>query len=101
VLTVNFFRENDAILGALGDEDNTVRMRAARLAGEMRIDAAVPVLVALVQGDANTLVRQAAAWGLGRINGEDARAALRQAQGSETESQVLDAIEVALRMRRR
>ena len=101
VLTVNFFRETDAILGVLGDEDDTVRMRAARLAGEMRIDAAVPVLVALVQNDTNTLVRQAAAWGLGRINGEDARAALRQAQGTETESQVLDAIEVALRMNRR
>ena len=101
VLTVNFFRETNTILGALGDEDDLIRMRAARLAGEMRIDAAVPVLVALVQGDDNTLVRQAAAWGLGRINGEDARAALRQAQVTETESQVLDAVEVALRMNRR
>lgn len=100
VLTVNFFRENDAILGALGDEDSRVRMRAARLVGEMRIDAAVPVLVALVQGDADTLVRQAAAWGLGRIGGEDARQALRQVEATESESQVLDAIEVALRMRR-
>lgn len=101
VLTVNFFRENEALIGTLADEDPRIRMRAARLVGEMRMDSAVPVLVGLLQSDENVLVRQAAAWGLGRINGEDARGALRDAQANETESQVLDAVEVALRMSRR
>ena len=99
VLTVNFFRESDALIGALADDDARIRMRAARIVGEMRVDAAVPVLTGLLESDSNVLVRQAAAWGLGRINGEDARAALRTAQTVESESQVLDAIEVALRMR--
>lgn len=101
VLTVNFFRESEALIGTLADSDPMIRMRAARLVGEMQVDAAVPVLVGLLQSDENVLVRQAAAWGLGRINGEDARGALRAAQTTETESQVLDAVEVALRMSRR
>ncbi len=101
VLTVNFFREHEALIGALGDSDATIRMRAARLLGEMQVSAAVPVLIGLLQSDAEVLVRQAAAWGLGRINGQDARGALRGAEQSETERPVLDAITVALRMTRR
>ncbi|MEM7608482.1 MAG: HEAT repeat domain-containing protein [Myxococcota bacterium] len=98
VLTVNFFRDGDAIIGALADDDATNRMRAARIAGDLGVAGAVPVLIGLLQGDDDVLVRQAAAFGLGRIGGTDARGALRAAQTSESESQVLDAIEVALRM---
>lgn len=101
VLTVNFFRENDALLGALGDSDVMVRMRAARIIGELRVDSAVPALVALLRGDESIEVRQAAAFGLGRINGEEARGALRTAMEEESSPRVLDAVGIALQMRRR
>ena len=98
VLKVNFFREHDALLGALGDDDTMVRMRAARIVGQMRLAESVPALAALLRGDESLRVRQAAAWALGHIGGADARGALREAMTTETESLVLDALEVALLM---
>ena len=99
VLLVNGFDDHDALVAALGDSETVVRMRAARLVGEMRVDAAVPVLAGLLRGDAEWTVRQAAAWALGRIGGADASAALTEAAGAETESLVLDAIRIARAMR--
>ncbi len=98
VLKVNFFREHDAILAALGDSDGQVRMRAARLAGVFELRAAVSVLAGLLRGDEVREVRQAAAWALGQIGGSDASAALREAMAAEPDSLVRDAIDVALRM---
>ncbi|MBO6936696.1 MAG: HEAT repeat domain-containing protein [Deltaproteobacteria bacterium] len=99
VLKVNFFREHDALIGALGDSDTMVRMRAARLTGVFHVDAAVPALVGMLSGDAEVGVRQAAAWALGNIGTAEARAALREAATVEEVSLVRDAIDVAMRMR--
>ncbi|MEM9072056.1 MAG: HEAT repeat domain-containing protein [Myxococcota bacterium] len=98
VIMAHFFREHDALLGALGDSDNEVRMRAARLSGVFELNAAVPALVGLLRGDAVREVRQAAAWALGKIGTAEATAALREAMGTESESLVRDAIEIAMRM---
>jgi hypothetical protein len=99
VLNVNFIREYDALIGALGDSDTMVRMRAARLTGVFGVDSAVPALVGMLSGDAEVGVRQAAAWALGKIGTAEAFAALRDAAAIEEVSLVRDAIDVAMRMR--
>jgi HEAT repeat protein len=98
VLRVNFFREYDAILDALDDSDPEVQRRAATLVGELGIATGVEPLSALLVGSPDRDVRQAAAWSLGRLGGAAARAALTSAQQSETDSLVLDAVAIALRM---
>ncbi|MFW6067659.1 MAG: HEAT repeat domain-containing protein [Myxococcota bacterium] len=98
VLRVNFFREQEALVDGLGDPDTAVRKQSARLVGELEVVEAVPALVALLEGDEDRDVRQAAAWALGRIGGGEAREALLEAQQSETESLVRDAVRVALAM---
>lgn len=99
VLVVNFFRDHDALLGALVDSDDEIRMRSARLLGTFRVAEAVPALQGMLETDTNVRVRQAAAWALGRIGGESARGALRAAATVESSSLVQNAIEVALAMR--
>ena len=99
VLKLNFFREHDALIGTLADDNREIRMRSARLLGEFRVAAAVPALAGLLRGDEEVSVRQAAAWALGRINGTEARAALRDAAEAEESTRVQDAINVAMRMR--
>ncbi len=98
VLRVNFFREHDALIEALGDSDVQVRKRAALQLGEFGVDAATGPLGGMLRGDDSRDARQAAAWALGRIGGADARGALREAQNAESDSLVLSAIEVALAM---
>ncbi|MDW8363219.1 MAG: HEAT repeat domain-containing protein [Myxococcales bacterium] len=100
VLRVNFFRNHEALLPALADSDARVRRQAALVVGELRVQEAVEALAALLRGDENADVRQAAAWALGRIGGAAARSELQRAAESERASLVLDAIEVALLMRR-
>jgi len=100
VRTVNFFREYDALLSGLADDDTAVRRRAVLLVGQHRVEAAAPALAGLLRGDADPDVRQSSAWALGRLATAEARAALNETLGTETVSLVRDAIEVALRMRR-
>jgi HEAT repeats len=95
---VNFFRDEDSVVARLGDDSTNVRRAAAQLAGERRITAAAEGLVDLLQDDAPT-VRQAAAIALGRIGGGDALEALAAAEVSEKHDGVLDAIDIAQRMR--
>jgi hypothetical protein len=99
VLLVSFFRDGAAIVGALEDADAGNRRQAALLVGQLRVGGAVPVLVALLRGDEDANVRRAAAWALGRLGGTEASAALGAAIATESNRQVLDAIEVAQRMR--
>jgi epoxyqueuosine reductase len=58
---------------------------------------AVPSLVETLKGDPQPLVRAHAAWALGQIGGGEARAALQDAVGCESDAQVLDEIRMALR----
>lgn len=100
VLRVNFFRDHDALLPLLGSDDHEVRRRAALVLGTHRVEAAIPVLSAMVIGDEDVMARQAAAWALGRIGTAASFEALRSAQPDAASSpRVRDAIEVALRMR--
>lgn len=99
VLHVNFFRDHDALLPLLASDEGSIRRRAALVIGTLGVSAAVPALAAMVTGDTDDMVRQAAAWSLGRIGTAEARAALREAQGVESSPRVRDALEVALRMR--
>jgi len=96
---VNAFREHSALLGLLTDADARVRREAALQAGQLRIADAVPALAALLRGDADAAVRRSAAWSLGMIGGTDAQTALAEAAGLESDSVVMDAIEVAQQMR--
>jgi HEAT repeat protein len=99
LLTLRSFREHDALVPLLGDDDADVRMRAARLCGELKVADAAGALIAALRGDESPKVRQAAAWSLGRIGGADAQTALREAKAKEQDDRVLDAIAVAERMR--
>jgi HEAT repeat protein len=68
--------------------------------GTHRVEAAIPVLSAMVIGDEDVMARQAAAWALGRIGTTASFDALRSAQADAASTpRVRDAIEVALRMR--
>lgn len=95
---LSFFSRSDALLPLVADTDEVVRKRAALLLGDYGVEEAIEPLITTLQSDPARDVRQAAAITLGRLGGASAREALRQAQTSETDSLVRDAIEVALRM---
>ncbi|MDQ3033231.1 MAG: HEAT repeat domain-containing protein, partial [Myxococcota bacterium] len=80
LLRVNFFRDYDALLPLLASDDAQIRRRAALVIGTYELAASVPALAAMVLGDTDVMVRQSAAWALGRIGTPEARAALREAQ---------------------
>lgn len=98
VNTVNFFRNEGALVGALDDDAAANRREAALLVGHRRINSGTTPLVALLMTDSDDSVRSAAAWALGRIGSGTARSALTDARGVETSQQVLDAIRVAQQM---
>ncbi len=99
VTRVNFFQDDAAIVGRLADDAPEARRLAAQLVGELRIADAVEPLLGLVMTDADASVRQAAVIALGRLGGTDARAALTDAKTTEKAQGVLDAIDIAARMR--
>lgn len=99
LITVGSFRDYTALLPLLGDKDADVRTRAAKLCGEYRVaDSAVP-LAAMLLGDSASGARKAAAWALGRIGGGEGQAALLDAKEHEQDARVLDAIDIASRMK--
>ncbi|HEX6242222.1 MAG TPA: HEAT repeat domain-containing protein [Polyangiales bacterium] len=99
LITVGSFRDYAALLPLLGDKDADVRTRAATLVGEYRVaDAAAP-LSAMLLGDGSATARKAAAWALGRIGGGAAQDALLDAKDAEQDRGVLNAIDIASRMR--
>ncbi|MGB3680860.1 MAG: tRNA epoxyqueuosine(34) reductase QueG [Rubrobacteraceae bacterium] len=61
-------------------------------AGNLRLGKNVPPLTRCLQRDPSALVRGHAAWALGEIGGPEARAALRDAESTETGQWVLDEI---------
>jgi HEAT repeat protein len=83
----------------LGDKSAEVRTRAAKLCGEYRVADADAPLAAMLLGDSAAPARKAAAWALGRIGASEGASALIEADQSERDPRVRDAIDVALRMK--
>ena len=100
VLKVNFFDDETALIGTLADDDAGVRRTAAQLVGELRLASAVEPLLGVLITDDSAQVRQAAAIALGRIGGAEAGAALADAKTLEHDESVLQAIDIARRMKR-
>jgi epoxyqueuosine reductase len=65
--------------------------------GHFREAGAVPKLRDILLSDPRRELREAAAWALGRIGGGEALAALHQAHSVETDPEVADAIERAVK----
>ena len=65
--------------------------------GNIGDPAAIPVLTTALQTHDSGLVRQHAAWALGRIGGGEASSALRQALNSESDEDVIAEIRLALK----
>lgn len=74
----------------------TLQRNAAIALGNTRNPAVVPTLAQALAEDAKPVVRGSAAWALGRIGGNEARAALERARAMEKDVDVLEEIELAL-----
>lgn len=99
LMNVGGFRDYTALLPLLGDKDADVRTRAARLCGAYRLADADAPLAAMLLGDSAAGARQSAAWALGRIGGNEGASALLEAKEQESDRRVLDAVDIALRMK--
>lgn len=99
LMSIGSFRDYAALLPLLGDTSAEVRTRTARLCGEYRVADAETALAAMLLGDDAAVARKAAAWALGRIGGSEGRGALLEAKQSEQDPRVLDALDVASRMK--
>lgn len=100
ITEIGFFDEVEPLMGLLASSDASIRRQAARAIGLYHVTASVMPLAAMLIGDTDMSVRQAAAWALGRIGGADARAALRDAEAMQDDDRVIDAIRLALRSMR-
>lgn len=74
----------------------TLQRNAAIALGNTRNPKVVPALAKALSEDAKPVVRGSAAWALGRIGGDEARAALERARAIEKDVDVLEEIELAL-----
>jgi HEAT repeat protein len=101
ITEIGFFDEVEPIMGLLASTDASIRRQAARATGLYQVTASVPVLSAMLIGDTDWTVRQAAAWSLGRIGTAEARTALLDAEAMQDDDRVLDAIRMAMRSIRR
>ena len=82
---------------AMGWRGATVLRRNAAVALGNELDrAGVPALAEALTGDPSPLVREHAAWALGRIGSPPAYAALREAARAETDRAVLGELALAL-----
>jgi epoxyqueuosine reductase len=89
------FRERFSGTALMRARWDGMRRNACVVLGNRRDPAAVPAL-ARALGDGDALVRGHAAWALGRIGGEAARAALERAEAIEREGAVRAEIHAAL-----
>jgi HEAT repeat protein len=86
------------VLRGLDSPDADLRYEAARAAGEIELEEAVPRLRQLVFGD-DREIKEVAVWSLGEIGGDEAiRTLQRLAQDAENsgDDELLEAIEEAL-----
>lgn len=97
VTQVGFFDEVEPLMGLLGSTEARIRRQAARAVGLFHVADSVSVLSAMLVGDTDWTVRQAAAWALGRIGTSAARAALNDAEAMQDDDRVIDAIRNAVR----
>lgn len=100
ITEIGFFDEVEPLMGLLASSDASIRRQAARAIGLYHVAASVMPLSAMLIGDTDMSVRQAAAWALGRIGGVDALSALRDAEAMQDDDRVIDAIRLALRSAR-
>jgi len=83
------------VLDNLSHESNRVKLEAAKAAGELYIEEAVPELLGLLE-DLDAEVRVVVAWALSEIGGDDVREALEALQEETTDEAELEALENAL-----
>jgi epoxyqueuosine reductase len=74
-----------------------IQRNAVIALGNFKDRTAVPALARLLADDPRPELRETAAWALGKIGGEEARSALLEARGTETEPAVIEALEKALK----
>ncbi len=95
-MTTGEFKRRFGRTAAAWRGKRTLQRNAAIALGNARNPRAVPALARALAEDAKPLVRGAAAWALGRIGTEKARAALEQARAHEQDPEVLREINGAL-----
>ncbi|MGI8911453.1 MAG: tRNA epoxyqueuosine(34) reductase QueG [Rubrobacteraceae bacterium] len=66
------------------------------VAGNLKLEEAIPALILALREDPSSLVRSHAAWALGEIGGPEAGAALREAAKDERDEGCREEIELAL-----
>lgn len=83
---VDGFRDGSVAVPLLTDTDDAVKVQAIYTVAELQTTAATPLLVQVLQNDANPSVRKRAAWALGHIGASGAIAgpALGQAASSDS-----------------
>jgi hypothetical protein len=79
------------IMSELDDHRAELRFEAARACGELEAKEAVTKLIALLDRDPDLEVQEMAIWALGRIGGDEARAALEACLDSDNEALALAA----------
>ncbi|MBE3595677.1 MAG: tRNA epoxyqueuosine(34) reductase QueG [Hydrogenibacillus sp.] len=92
------FRQTFAKTAAGWRGKRTLERNAIIALAHFRATYAVPVLAERLNADARPVIRGTAAWALGKIGGEAARAALRSAQEKEADPEVQAEIASALKM---
>ncbi|MEK3884819.1 tRNA epoxyqueuosine(34) reductase QueG [Paenibacillus sp. PL2-23] len=75
-----------------------IQRNAVIALGNFKDKSAVPDLIGVLKKDPRPVLRGTAAWSLGRIGGEEAEQALREAQASEQDEEALEAVIAALSM---
>jgi HEAT repeat protein len=73
------------VMAELHSPNPEMRYEAARACGKLALEAALSVLIDLVE-DVDAEVQDAAIWSLGQIGGEDARRVLEECQRADSEA---------------
>lgn len=75
-----------------------IQRNAILALAHFRDRSAVPALIRLLQADPRPVIRGTAAWALGKIGGEEARAALERARHEEEDQDVLAEVEKGFKL---
>ena len=74
------------VLTELDNHKSAIRFEAARAAGELQLNSAVPRLIEMIAHEADSEIQQNAIWSLGQIGGDEAREALEILLENEDEA---------------